>query len=124
VCLGLPVFAGAERAGGRVRTAHRAALRCRAQRSLFHRKNYFYPDMPKDYQISQYDVPINIGGWLELPSGKIGIVRAHMEEDTARPLISWRGRIHQRVIHWSITTGRRPTRRDRFRADMRSATRS
>jgi aspartyl-tRNA(Asn)/glutamyl-tRNA(Gln) amidotransferase subunit B len=74
-----------------------AALRCRAQRSLFHRKNYFYPDMPKDYQISQYDVPINIGGWLELPSGKrIGIVRAHMEEDTGKTThIGGGGRIHQ-----------------------------
>jgi aspartyl-tRNA(Asn)/glutamyl-tRNA(Gln) amidotransferase subunit B len=74
-----------------------AALHCRAQRSLFHRKNYFYPDMPKDYQISQYDVPINIDGWLELPSGKrIGITRAHMEEDTGKTThIGGGGRIHQ-----------------------------
>ena len=53
--------------------------------------------MPKDYQISQYDVPINIDGWLELPSGKrIGIVRAHMEEDTGKTThIGGGGRIHQ-----------------------------
>jgi aspartyl-tRNA(Asn)/glutamyl-tRNA(Gln) amidotransferase subunit B len=46
------------------------ALNCTVQRSVFARKNYFYPDLPKDYQISQYDQPIDIDGWLELPSGK------------------------------------------------------
>jgi aspartyl-tRNA(Asn)/glutamyl-tRNA(Gln) amidotransferase subunit B len=61
------------------------ALHCRIQPCIFHRKNYFYPDMPKDYQISQYDVPLNVDGWLELPGGKrIGIERAHMEEDTGK----------------------------------------
>jgi aspartyl-tRNA(Asn)/glutamyl-tRNA(Gln) amidotransferase subunit B len=61
------------------------ALHCDVQPSLFHRKNYFYPDMPKDYQISQYDQPINVGGWLELPSGqRVGIERAHLEEDTGK----------------------------------------
>jgi aspartyl-tRNA(Asn)/glutamyl-tRNA(Gln) amidotransferase subunit B len=73
------------------------ALHCRVQPSIFHRKNYFYPDMPKDFQISQYDVPINADGWLELPSGqRIGIVRAHMEEDTGKTThIGGGGRIHQ-----------------------------
>ncbi|MEZ5216011.1 MAG: hypothetical protein R2715_05290 [Ilumatobacteraceae bacterium] len=61
------------------------ALNCTVQPSIFHRKNYFYPDLPKAYQISQYDQPINIDGWLELPNGKrIGIERAHMEEDTGK----------------------------------------
>jgi aspartyl-tRNA(Asn)/glutamyl-tRNA(Gln) amidotransferase subunit B len=74
-----------------------SALHCRVQPSIFHRKNYFYPDMPKDFQISQYDVPINADGWLELPNGKrIGIVRAHMEEDTGKTThIGGGGRIHQ-----------------------------
>ena len=73
------------------------ALNCRVQPSLFHRKNYFYPDMPKDYQISQYDVPINVDGWLELPSGgKVGIIRAHIEEDTGKTThIGGGGRIHE-----------------------------
>jgi aspartyl-tRNA(Asn)/glutamyl-tRNA(Gln) amidotransferase subunit B len=61
------------------------ALNCEIQPSTFHRKNYFYPDMPKDFQISQYDRPINVDGWLELPSGKrVGIERAHIEEDTGK----------------------------------------
>ncbi|HUB71988.1 MAG TPA: Asp-tRNA(Asn)/Glu-tRNA(Gln) amidotransferase subunit GatB [Acidimicrobiales bacterium] len=98
VCLGLP--------GSLPVLNHRAvsyairigtALHCRVQGSIFHRKNYFYPDMPKDYQISQYDIPINADGWLELPSGKrIGIIRAHIEEDTGKTAhIGGGGRIHE-----------------------------
>jgi aspartyl-tRNA(Asn)/glutamyl-tRNA(Gln) amidotransferase subunit B len=61
------------------------ALNCTIQPSTFHRKNYFYPDMPKAYQISQYDQPINIDGYLDLPGGKrIGVERAHLEEDTGK----------------------------------------
>src|SRR2546425_9280092 len=73
------------------------ALRCDVRPSIFHRKNYFYPDMPKDYQISQYDEPINVDGWLELPDGsRVGIVRAHMEEDTGKTThVGGAGRIHQ-----------------------------
>ncbi|HEX8769354.1 MAG TPA: Asp-tRNA(Asn)/Glu-tRNA(Gln) amidotransferase subunit GatB [Acidimicrobiales bacterium] len=73
-----------------------AALHCEVKPSLFHRKNYFYPDMPKDYQVSQYDRPINIGGWLELADGtRIGVTRAHMEEDTGKTThVGESGRIH------------------------------
>ena len=61
------------------------ALNCTIQPCSFHRKNYFYPDMPKAYQISQYDVPLNIDGWLDLPDGfRVGIERAHLEEDTGK----------------------------------------
>ncbi|HEX8628235.1 MAG TPA: Asp-tRNA(Asn)/Glu-tRNA(Gln) amidotransferase subunit GatB [Catenuloplanes sp.] len=61
------------------------ALHCHVEPSIFHRKNYFYPDMPKDFQVSQYDQPINVGGWLELPDGtRVGVTRAHMEEDTGK----------------------------------------
>ncbi|MEM8745315.1 MAG: Asp-tRNA(Asn)/Glu-tRNA(Gln) amidotransferase subunit GatB, partial [Actinomycetota bacterium] len=61
------------------------ALNCTIQRSTFARKNYFYPDMPKAYQISQYDEPINVDGWLDLPDGfRVGIERAHLEEDTGK----------------------------------------
>jgi aspartyl-tRNA(Asn)/glutamyl-tRNA(Gln) amidotransferase subunit B len=60
-----------------------------APRSLFHRKNYFYPDMPKNFQISQYDVPLCSGGRLEIEvadgtRASVGITRVHMEEDTGK----------------------------------------
>jgi aspartyl-tRNA(Asn)/glutamyl-tRNA(Gln) amidotransferase subunit B len=72
------------------------ALNCTVQRSVFARKNYFYPDLPKDYQISQYELPIDADGWLELPDGKVvGIERAHLEEDTGKSThIGGGGRIH------------------------------
>ncbi len=61
------------------------ALHCEIRPSTFARKNYFYPDQAKDYQISQYDLPLNSGGWLELPDGgRVGVTRAHMEEDTGK----------------------------------------
>jgi aspartyl-tRNA(Asn)/glutamyl-tRNA(Gln) amidotransferase subunit B len=71
-----------------------------APHSVFARKNYFYPDMPKNYQISQYDRPTCVGGSLEveLPDGgssTIGITRVHMEEDTGKTSHgSASGRIH------------------------------
>ncbi len=77
-----------------------AALNCEiVERSVFHRKNYFYPDLPKNYQISQYDIPLCVGGHLEVPVddeiGRIGITRVHMEEDTGKSLhASEGGRIH------------------------------
>ena len=60
-----------------------------APHSIFHRKNYFYPDMPKDYQISQYDIPIASAGFLEFESAngetkRVGMTRVHMEEDTGK----------------------------------------
>ncbi|MFZ0249790.1 MAG: Asp-tRNA(Asn)/Glu-tRNA(Gln) amidotransferase subunit GatB [Acidimicrobiales bacterium] len=62
-----------------------AALHCDIRASEFARKNYFYPDQAKDYQISQYDLPLNADGWLELPDGfRVGVTRAHMEEDTGK----------------------------------------
>jgi aspartyl-tRNA(Asn)/glutamyl-tRNA(Gln) amidotransferase subunit B len=72
------------------------ALNCTVQRSVFARKNYFYPDQSKNYQISQFDLPINVDGWLELPDGSVaGIERAHLEEDTGKSThIGGGGRIH------------------------------
>src|SRR5438045_863125 len=65
------------------------ALNCEVQpASKFDRKNYPYPDLLKGYQISQYDLPFNVNGWLTVDVGdetrRIGITRAHMEEDTAK----------------------------------------
>jgi aspartyl-tRNA(Asn)/glutamyl-tRNA(Gln) amidotransferase subunit B len=59
-----------------------------AQRSIFHRKHYFYPDLPKGYQISQYDEPLCVDGKMTLATAEgdleVGIVRAHLEEDAAK----------------------------------------
>jgi aspartyl-tRNA(Asn)/glutamyl-tRNA(Gln) amidotransferase subunit B len=72
-----------------------------APRSLFHRKNYFYPDMPKNYQISQYDLPVCVGGHLDVEQAdgttkRVGITRVHMEEDTGKTTHgSASGRIHE-----------------------------
>jgi aspartyl-tRNA(Asn)/glutamyl-tRNA(Gln) amidotransferase subunit B len=86
VCLGLPgslpvLNEQAVELAMRIGTA----LHCAIRPSSFARKNYFYPDQAKDYQISQYDEPINVGGWLELPGGqRVGVTRAHLEEDTGK----------------------------------------
>jgi aspartyl-tRNA(Asn)/glutamyl-tRNA(Gln) amidotransferase subunit B len=65
------------------------ALGCRiAEHAIFHRKNYFYPDLPKGYQISQYDEPLCVDGKVLVPGedgdAEVGIVRAHLEEDAAK----------------------------------------
>ena len=65
------------------------ALNCRVQEfTKFDRKNYFYPDLPKNYQISQYDLPLSLAGFLDISienkSKRIGIRRAHLEEDAGK----------------------------------------
>ncbi len=65
------------------------ALNCQiARRTFWERKSYFYPDLPKGYQISQYQLPLAYGGWLEVEAEgsrrRIGITRAHLEEDTGK----------------------------------------
>ncbi len=86
VCLGLPgSLPVLNRQAVELAMRVGLALHCSVEPSIFHRKNYFYPDMPKDYQVSQYDQPLNVGGCLDLPDGsRVGVTRAHMEEDTGK----------------------------------------
>ncbi len=86
VCLGLPgSLPVLNRRAVELAMRIGAALHAEIAPSVFHRKYYFYPDMPKDFQISQYDAPINRGGRLELPDGLVvGIERAHLVEDTGK----------------------------------------
>jgi aspartyl-tRNA(Asn)/glutamyl-tRNA(Gln) amidotransferase subunit B len=92
VCLGMPgVLPVLNRRA--VEFAIKTALACHGQvaaRCRFARKNYFYPDMPKNYQISQYDEPLVSGGYVEIPTPeglkRIGLVRIHLEEDVGKSI--------------------------------------
>src|SRR5262245_20329751 len=97
VCLGLPGSLPVlnERAVEYALRVAEALQLAVPERSVFARKNYFYPDMPKNYQTSQYDMPITVNGCLDVDGAPIGITRAHLEEDTGKTLhIGGAGRIH------------------------------
>ena len=93
VCLGLPgALPVLNEKAVAFATLAALALKCAVrERSIFARKNYFYPDLPKGYQISQYDKPIAEHGWIEVPTAdgstkRIGIARLHMEEDAGKSI--------------------------------------
>ena len=93
VCLGLPGALPVLNAKAvEFATLASLALNCQVrERSIFARKNYFYPDLPKGYQISQFDKPIAEHGWIDVPTAvgatkRIGITRLHMEEDAGKSM--------------------------------------
>jgi aspartyl-tRNA(Asn)/glutamyl-tRNA(Gln) amidotransferase subunit B len=92
VCLGMPgTLPVLNRKAVEFAVLAAMGLNCRInQTSIFARKNYFYPDLPKGYQISQYDKPLAEFGWIDIPSRaglkRIGITRVHLEEDAGKSL--------------------------------------
>jgi aspartyl-tRNA(Asn)/glutamyl-tRNA(Gln) amidotransferase subunit B len=90
VCLGMPgVLPVMNRRAFELSLKAALALNCQIARfTKWDRKNYYYPDLPKNYQISQYDLPFSHDGWLEIDTGdgakKVGIIRAHLEEDAGK----------------------------------------
>src|SRR5437773_11949632 len=92
VCLGMPgALPVLNRKAVEFATLAAMAPGCRINEiSIFARKNYFYLDLPKGYQISQYDKPLAEHGWIQIPAGsgtkKIGITRLHLEEDAGKSL--------------------------------------
>jgi len=95
VCLGLPgALPVPNRRAIELAIAAGIALHCETpEHTKFDRKNYLYPDLPKGYQISQFDLPLSVNGWLDVPADggatkRVGIRRAHLEEDTGSLLHS------------------------------------
>ena len=93
VCLGLPgALPVLNSQAVAFATLASLALNCQVrERSIFARKNYFYPDLPKGYQISQFDKPLAEQGWIDVPAAdgktkRIGITRLHMEEDAGKSI--------------------------------------
>jgi aspartyl-tRNA(Asn)/glutamyl-tRNA(Gln) amidotransferase subunit B len=97
VCIGMPgVLPVMNRKAFGLALRAAVALNCTIARfTKWDRKNYYYPDLPKNYQVSQYDLPFSRDGWLEIASGegtkRIGIIRVHLEEDAGKMLHDERG---------------------------------
>jgi aspartyl-tRNA(Asn)/glutamyl-tRNA(Gln) amidotransferase subunit B len=86
ICLGLPgTLPVINRRAVELLLLSALALNCEIQEfTKFDRKNYFYPDLPKGYQISQYDLPMSRNGWIDIDGRRVRITRVHLEEDTGK----------------------------------------
>src|SRR6202011_1812184 len=97
VCIGMPgVLPVMNRRAFDLALKAALALNCRiASFTKWDRKNYYYPDLPKNYQVSQYDLPFSEDGWLEIETAagtrRIGIIRVHLEEDAGKMLHDEKG---------------------------------
>src|SRR5579884_2998068 len=100
ICIGMPgVLPVMNRDAFDLALKAALALECRITPfTKWDRKNYYYPDLPKNYQISQYDLPFSADGWLEIeaardaPPKRVGIIRVHLEEDAGKNLHDESGR--------------------------------
>ncbi|MDP7162809.1 MAG: Asp-tRNA(Asn)/Glu-tRNA(Gln) amidotransferase GatCAB subunit B, partial [Phycisphaerae bacterium] len=106
VCIGMPgVLPMINRKAVELSMKVGLALGCQVPRfTKWDRKSYYYPDLPKNYQISQYDLPLNVNGQLEIPlkdgsTKKIRILRAHLEEDAGKNM-------HNNPAHTSVDLNR------------------
>src|SRR6266851_5172993 len=101
ICIGMPgVLPVMNRRAFDLALKAALALNCQiASFTKWDRKNYYYPDLPKNYQISQYDLPFSHGGWLEVdtPNGskRVGIIRVHLEEDAGKSMHDESGGGHE-----------------------------
>src|SRR5262245_12498471 len=109
VCLGLPgVLPVMNRAAFELALKAAMALNCRiAGFTRWDRKNYYYPDLPKNYQISQYDLPFSEDGYLEVDTAagpkKVGLIRVHLEEDAGKLLHDESGSGHESKVDLNRT---------------------
>ena len=104
ICIGMPgVLPVMNRDAFELALKTALALNCEiAKFTKWDRKNYYYPDLPKNYQISQYDLPFSTNGWLEIetPNGakRIGIIRVHLEEDAGKMLHDEKGEGRESLV--------------------------
>ncbi len=109
ICIGMPgVLPVMNRRAFDMALKAALALNCRiASFTKWDRKNYYYPDLPKNYQISQYDLPFSHDGWLEIEtaagSKRIGIIRVHLEEDAGKMLHDEKGRGQDSLVDLNRT---------------------
>src|SRR5262245_44817864 len=109
VCLGMPgVLPVMNRRAFELALKAATALNCRiAGFTKWDRKNYFYPDLPKNFQTSQYDLPFSLGGYLDVTTSagpkRVRLIRVHLEEDAGKMLHDEKGGRHDSLVDLNRT---------------------